>query len=60
MAIYSACSDLETREIRWVSRDVHTDRQNTFAGQIWPAEGWWWAGCYADRYADDVPSVTID
>ena len=54
MAIYSQCSDLSTREIMWVARKTETAPQTRFAGMINPAEGWWWAGCYADRYQEEA------
>jgi hypothetical protein len=60
MAIFSLASDLETREMRYVPRNVATDKQSTFAGQIQAHEGWWFAGCHADRYADDVVIPDID
>jgi hypothetical protein len=60
MAIYSACSNIETRETMWVARKTDDAPQHTFAGQITPAEGWWWAGCHADRYADDVSTPDLD
>jgi hypothetical protein len=47
MAIYSMCSDLDTRETMWVARKTDDAPQTVYAGQIRPAEGWWWAGCYA-------------
>ena len=54
MAIFSQCSDLTTREIRWVPRKTDTSPQSVFAGQIQAHEGWWFAGCYADRYHDEA------
>ena len=54
MAIYSQCSDLQTREIMWVARKTETSPQSLYAGRHCPAEGWWWAGCYADRYHDEA------
>ena len=60
MAIYSQCSDLETRQIMWVKRQTDDGPQNRFAGMVTPAESWWWAGCHADCYASDVipPDLT--
>lgn len=60
MAILSPCTDLETRELMWVARKTDDAPQYTFAGRINPAEGWWWAGCYADRYSDDVVAPDLD
>jgi hypothetical protein len=54
MAIYSQCSDLQTRETMWVGRPSDDAPQYRFAGQINPAEGWWIAGISADSYAADV------
>lgn len=54
MSIYSQCSDLSTREIMWVARPSDLAPQRRYAGQIIPAEGWWWAGCHADRYHDEA------
>jgi hypothetical protein len=54
MAIFSQCSDLQTRETMWVARKTENAPQDRFAGQINPAEGYWWAARYAERYADDV------
>ena len=60
MAIYSACSNIETRETMWVARKTDDAPQFTFAGQINPAEGWWIAGIYADRFGDEVTSPDLD
>jgi len=60
MAIFSACSDLETRELRWVPRKTEFAPQQTFAGQICAHEAWFFAAAYRDRYADEVKDVTID
>jgi hypothetical protein len=57
MAIYSACSNLETREIMWVARKTEDAPQFRFAGQINPSEGWWLAGIYSDRFASDVRGI---
>ncbi len=57
MAIYSACSNLETRELMWVARPAAGGDQYTFAGQINPVEGWWVAGVSADRYASEVRPI---
>jgi hypothetical protein len=54
MAIFSLASDLETREMRYVPRNVVTDQQSTFAGRIQAHEGWWYAGCYSDRYEEEA------
>ena len=54
MAIFSLASDLETREMRYVPRHVQTDVQSVFAGQIQAHEGWWYAGCYSDRYEEEA------
>lgn len=60
MSILSPCSDLETRQTMWVARPSDLAPQRTFAGQVVPAEAYWWAGCHADRYASDVVPVTFD
>ena len=54
MAIFSQCSDLQTRETMWVTRKIDDAPQDRFAGQINPAEGYWWAARYAEHYAADV------
>ena len=54
MAIYSQCSDLQTRETMWVARKTDDAPQTRYAGMICPAEGWWWAGCHADRWHDEA------
>lgn len=54
MAIFNVCTDLETRELRWVPRDVVTDKQSTFAGIVQANESYWWAGRYADAHRNDV------
>jgi len=54
MAIFSMCSDLQTRETMWVTRKTDDAPQDRFAGQINPAEAYWWAARYAERYADNV------
>jgi hypothetical protein len=38
----------------WVARKTETAPQTRYAGMINPAEGWWWAGCYADRYHEEA------
>jgi hypothetical protein len=53
MAIYSMCSDLETREIVWVSRQTETAPQDRFAGMINPAPASWYAARHADAYRND-------
>ena len=53
MAIYSMSSDLETREIVWVSRQTETAPQDRFAGQINPAPASWYAARHADAYRND-------
>ena len=57
MAIFSQCSDLSTRETMWVARKTDDAPQTRYAGQINPAEGWWWAGCHADRYQEEAVSA---
>ena len=59
MAIYSMSSDLETREIVWVSRRTETAPQDRFAGMINPAPAAWWAKVSGESYASDVAAVTI-
>ena len=54
MAIFSMASDLTTREIRYVPRKTETSPQSVFAGQIQAHEGWWFAGCYSDRYHEEA------
>ena len=54
MAIYSQCSDLETRETMWVARKTETAPQTRYAGMICPAETWWWAGVHADAFHDEA------
>ena len=54
MAIFSQCSDLQTRETMWVARKTDDAPQTRYAGQINPAEGWWWAGCHADRWGAEA------
>jgi hypothetical protein len=53
MAIYSMSSDLETREIVWVSRQTETAPQDRFAGMINPAPASWYAARHADAYRKD-------
>ena len=60
MAIFTPCSNIETRELMWVARKTETAPQTRFAGMINPAEGWWWAARHADRYADDVKAPVLD
>ena len=60
MSIYSQCSDLTTRETMWVARPSDLAPQRSYAGQISTAEGWWWAGCHAERYASDVVGPQLD
>lgn len=52
--IYSMTSDLETRQIRWIGRNVLTDRQYFYNDTPVLLETEWVAGIHADRYADDV------
>ncbi len=59
MAIFTPCSDLETRQLRWVPRNVAPDIQQTFAGKISAHEAWFFAACYRDSFAADVKDVTI-
>ena len=54
MAIYSQCSDLSTRETMWVARKTDDAPQTRFAGQICPAETWWWAGVHADAFHEEA------
>jgi hypothetical protein len=60
MAIYSQCSDLQTRQTMWVARKTETSPQTRYAGMITPVEGWWLAGCHADCYASDVVAPQLD
>jgi hypothetical protein len=53
MAIYSMCSDVETGEIQWVSRQTEDAPQDRFAGMINPAPASWYAARHADAYRND-------
>jgi hypothetical protein len=55
MAIYSMSSDLETREIVWVSRQTETAPQDRFAGQINPAPASWYAARHSERSPGMIP-----
>ena len=54
MAIFSMASDLQTREVRFLPRKTETAPQSVYAGQLQVHEGWWYAGCYADRYHEEA------
>lgn len=57
MAIYSACSDLRTREIRWAMRENNDEAIN---GTQYPLSAWVISGKNAEVFASDVQGVTID
>ena len=52
-------SDLETREILWVTRRTYDAPLDRFAGMINPAPAAWWAKVSGESYASDVAEVTI-
>ena len=53
MAIFSMCSDIETKQIRLVERNIQTDEQRPL-GQQFPAEAAFFAGVYADKYHQEA------
>lgn len=53
MAIFSMCSDIETRQIRLVERNIHTDEQRPLS-QKFPPEAAFFAGCYAEKYHQEA------
>lgn len=53
MAIFSMCSDIETKQIRLVERNIQTDEQPRL-GQMFPPEAAFFAGCYADKYHQEA------
>ena len=47
------CSDIETKQIRLVERNIQTDEQRPL-GQQFPAEAAFFAGVYADKYHQEA------
>lgn len=60
MAIFSAASDLQSRELRWVPRTTDFAPQQVFAGQVCAHEAWFFAACYRDKFAADAQAPDLD
>jgi hypothetical protein len=60
MAIFSACSDLETRQILWIPRNPQTDQQQWIAGRPSAHEAAFWAKSYGEAFAGDVKGALLD
>ena len=54
------CSDIETKQIRLVERNIQTDEQRPL-GQQFPPEAAFFAGCHADQNhqaaIDNIPNI---
>jgi hypothetical protein len=61
MAIFSACSDLETRQLLWIPRNPQTDQQQWIAGRPTPPlSAAFWAKSYGEAFAGDVKGALLD
>ena len=51
--IYTLASDRESQQVFYVSSD-NDGTQRHFAGELCIHEGWWFAGCHADKWHDEA------